>query len=77
MIKKIFATLTGWREKETDFSARTFKEKSAQESREAEERKTNVLDERERREGRRYYSENTAEVPSTEKLLGPSDSEQK
>ncbi|MEX2090843.1 MAG: hypothetical protein WD989_01770 [Candidatus Paceibacterota bacterium] len=65
MIKKLFAKLIGWREKESNFAARTFQEESAQESREAAERHKDIMDRREKK----YVSEVT-----TENVLGPSDS---
>ncbi|MBI4158019.1 MAG: hypothetical protein HY505_00120 [Candidatus Yanofskybacteria bacterium] len=69
MIKKFLIKLTGWREKETNFSARTFKEKSAEESREAKERHQQIM---EGRGDKKYVSERTA--PSESEILGPSDS---
>lgn len=68
MIKKLLAKLVGWREKESDFALRTYKEKSAGESREAEERHQEVIAGRERK----YVSERTA--PAEGEILGPSDS---
>lgn len=68
MMKKFLAKLVGWREKETDFALRTFKEKSAEESREAEERRKQVMAGREQK----YVSKRTA--PSESEILGPSDS---
>ena len=68
MIKKFLIKLTAWREKETNFSARTFKEKSAEESREAKERHGQIMAGREQK----YVSERT--VPAEGEILGPSDS---
>ncbi|MBI2064350.1 MAG: hypothetical protein HYT66_01405 [Candidatus Yanofskybacteria bacterium] len=68
MIKKLLAKLVGWREKETNFAARTFKEKSAEESREAKERHDQTMAGRQSK----YVSERT--TPSEEEVLGPSDS---
>lgn len=69
MIKKLVAKLVAWREKETDFARRTFKEKSAEESREAKEKHQQIMAGREQK----YVSERT--VPAEEKILGPSESE--
>lgn len=71
MIKKLVAKLVAWREKETDFARRTFKEKSAEESREAEQRHQQIMAGREQK----YVSERT--VPADEEILGPSESETK
>lgn len=68
MIKELFAKLVAWREKETNFALRTFKEKSAEESREAEERRKRVMAGREKK----HVSERT--VPAEEEILGPSNS---
>lgn len=68
MIKKLLAKLVGWREKESDFALRTFKEKSAGESREAAERHQEVMAGRDKK----YVSERTA--PSEGEIVGPSDS---
>jgi len=68
MIKKFLTKLVGWREKEANFSARTFKEKSAEESREAKERHDQIMAGREQK----YVSERT--VPAEGEILGPSDS---
>ncbi len=65
MIKKLFAKLTSWSKERTDYAQRTFKEKSAQESREAAERHQDIMERREKK----YYSEVT-----TEDVTGPSDS---
>ena len=68
MIKKFLVKLTAWREKETDFAHRTFKERSAEESRQAEERHQQIMAGREKK----YVSERTA--PAEGEILGPSDS---
>ena len=67
-MKGFFAKLVAWREKETNFAYRTFKEKSAEESRQAEERHEQVMAGRDKK----YVSERTA--PAEEEILGPSDS---
>jgi len=68
MIKKFLAKLVAWREKESNFALRTFKEKSAEESRKAEETHREIMAGR----GQKYVSERT--VPAEEDILGPSDS---
>ena len=68
MIKKLLAKLVGWREKESNFALRTFKEKSAEESREAKDRHDETMAGREQK----YVSERT--TPAEGELLGPSDS---
>ena len=69
MIKKFLAKLVAWREKESNFALRTFKEKSAEASRKAEETHQEIM----ARRGQKYVSERT--IPAEEKILGPSDSE--
>lgn len=68
MIKRFLTKLVAWREKETNFAARTFKEKSAEESRKAKERQEQIMAGREKK----YVSERT--IPAEEEILGPSDS---
>lgn len=64
MLKKFLVKLVGWREKETNFALRTFKEKSAQESRNAQERHQQIMEGRDKK----YVSEMI-----TPDVLGPSD----
>jgi len=71
MIKKPQAKLVGSHEQMTDFSVRTFKEKSAQESRDAAQRHDEIMDRRKKK----YVSETT--VPSEEQLRRPSNSVEK
>jgi len=66
MIKKFLTKLVGWREKETNFSARTFK--SAEGSRDAQEGHGQITAGREQK----YVSEVT--TPTEGDLRGPSDS---
>lgn len=67
MLKKFIAKLVGFREQMEDFSARTYKERSAQESREAEERHRQIMDSR----GRKYVSEATIPAEEIERPSNP------
>lgn len=68
-MKKFFAKLMGIREQREDFAARTFGERSAQESRDAKERHDQIM---ESRGDKKYVSE--VIPPSSEEVTGPSDS---